>query len=266
MKSALLLFGGLTAVGAQSTATRTSTATTPGQCDGFLPTPDDFPSCRRLTKLLAECATNPAKAEDNVACFCTQDMLNAMVHCKGEIRSCLNSYFTDTSYDNLISIWNDRCQPHLTTLYPSGSITTPTLASLTATVDLDGCKTAWSACVQRDDAVRSCMRSLLTDVTQTITGWAGRTRTVTRPAAATNKEEIMSSCLCQESHLSLASVCNERKYHGDQYYTGANANGRGYDGGLCQLDWVGDFVAVILFIVAEEHRSLGLGGFSDADD
>ncbi|KAL2268055.1 hypothetical protein VTJ83DRAFT_2901 [Remersonia thermophila] len=207
MGPAWLLLGCLATVGAQSTATLTFSSTS-GQCNGV-----GFSSCHRLTQLLAECAKKHAKAEDNVACFCTQDMLDAMVYCKGEVRSCLSTYHADAPYDGMMSVWEERCQPHLTTLYPSSTLTTPTLASPTATADPDGCKAAWKACQSRDDHLRSCMRSLTTDVTHTITGPPAWTKTVTLVTAAPNHEEILSGCLCQEHHLALASACYVDRSH-----------------------------------------------------
>ncbi|KAL2115133.1 hypothetical protein VTJ04DRAFT_10796 [Mycothermus thermophilus] len=65
-----------------------------------------------------------------MVCRCTQEVLNAIVYCKGEYRICWRDYDADADLDALISEWDSRCAPYVSTMYPSSGVTTPTLSWL----------------------------------------------------------------------------------------------------------------------------------------
>ncbi|KAH6986959.1 hypothetical protein EDB80DRAFT_756154 [Ilyonectria destructans] len=145
----------------------------PTACVGSI---SSFPNCDKVDQILQRCNSLTAKQE-KIDCFCTQQLLNAYVGCKGEFRQCglTNSY--DSAFDTEIGNWENACAPYLTT-----KITTPSIAGPTRTLNEDTCQTYVESCVRLSQASASC------------------TSSYTKPADIT-------SCRCQSSMISLASVC-----------------------------------------------------------
>ncbi|RYP72287.1 hypothetical protein DL771_004261 [Monosporascus sp. 5C6A] len=141
------------------------------QCEG------DGLACKRLNEGLNECNQKTTK-EETIACFCVQTVLNALVECKGENRECVKGYYFDSASDDMIALWHDKCSPYLTF-----TPTTPILTPLSTTMDPDACKSAYDACLRRDDGVKLCAEAYSASPTEVV------------------------SCLCQPTHLSVASVC-----------------------------------------------------------
>ncbi|KAH6879990.1 hypothetical protein B0T10DRAFT_464108 [Thelonectria olida] len=135
-----------------------------------------FPNCEKADSVALKCSD--LSKEETIKCFCTQELLDAYVGCKGEFRQCIlgNSY--DSSVDDLIDIWQDACGPYL-----SDDITTPAASEATRTLDVDTCQTIAESCGQLSASITSCSSSY------------------DRPAEIT-------SCRCQASLVSLASVCD----------------------------------------------------------
>ncbi|RYP56176.1 hypothetical protein DL769_009960 [Monosporascus sp. CRB-8-3] len=105
-------------------------------------------------------------------------LLNALVECKEENRECVKGYHFDSTSDDMIARWHDNCSPYLTF-----TPTTPILTPLSTTMDMDGCKSAYDACLRQDDGVKLCAEAYSASPTE------------------------VTSCLCQPTHLSVASVC-----------------------------------------------------------
>lgn len=98
--------------------------------------------------------------------------------CKGEIRQCVLSNSFDSAIDDEIANWQEACSPYL----PS-DITTPSVAQPTRTLNGDTCQTFIESCAHLSQSITSCSSAY------------------TKPADIT-------SCRCQSSLVSLASVCN----------------------------------------------------------
>ncbi|KAF4458047.1 hypothetical protein FALBO_15088 [Fusarium albosuccineum] len=145
----------------------------PSHCVGDV---TEFPNCDKANSIALKCS-NLSKQE-TIDCFCTQELLDAYVACKGEFRRCTlgNSY--DSSVDDEIANWQDACGPYL-----SDDITTPSAPDPTRTIDRDACEGIAESCAHSSQSVTSCSSAY------------------TKPADIT-------SCRCQESIVSLASVCN----------------------------------------------------------
>lgn len=77
----------------------------------------------------------------------------------------------------MIANWQDACGPYL-----PDDITTPSALEATKTMDQDTCKTIVESCAQSSQSVTSCF-------------------------SAFSKPADITSCRCQESIVSLASVC-----------------------------------------------------------
>ncbi|KAK7420240.1 hypothetical protein QQX98_002895 [Neonectria punicea] len=136
----------------------------------------EFPNCEKADSIALKCSD--LSKEKTIDCFCTQELLDAYVGCKGEFRQCIlgNSY--DSSVDQWIDDWQDACGPYL-----SDDITTPVASQATRTLDEDTCQTIAESCGQLSASINSCSSSY------------------DKPAEVT-------SCRCQESLVSLASVCD----------------------------------------------------------
>ncbi|RMJ19427.1 hypothetical protein CDV36_000912 [Fusarium kuroshium] len=145
---------------------------TPPKCVGDI---TKFPNCMKADEIARKCS-NKSKQE-TIDCFCTQELLDAYVGCKGEFRQCVlgNSY--DSSVEDEIANWQDACGPYL-----PDDITTPTAIAATRTLDYDACKTIAESCGQLTQSVTSC-------------------------SSEYTKGAELTSCRCQESIVSLASVC-----------------------------------------------------------
>ncbi|OHW96566.1 hypothetical protein CSPAE12_04763 [Colletotrichum incanum] len=158
-------------------------ATLLGVCRGAVFTPPDcvgdikeFPNCEKADSIARNCS-NLSKKE-TINCFCTQELLNAYVGCKGEFRQCVLGNSFDSASDKQISQWQDACGPYL-----PGDITTPIAPTATRTLDADSCKGFAESCAQLSQSITSCSSAY------------------TKPAELT-------SCRCQESLVSLASACD----------------------------------------------------------
>ncbi|KAK2059675.1 hypothetical protein LY76DRAFT_570379 [Colletotrichum caudatum] len=152
-------------------------------CDGAVFTPPDcvgdikeFPDCDKADSIARKCSDLPQK--ETIACFCTQELLDAYVGCKGEFRQCILSNAFDSALDDQIAAWQDACGPYL----PKG-VTTPAAPAATRTLDVDSCKGAAESCAQLSQSAASCSSAYGAE-----------------PARLT-------SCRCQEPLVSLASAC-----------------------------------------------------------
>lgn len=103
--------------------------------------------------------------------------LTKYFRCKGEFRQCVlgNSY--DSFVEDEIANWQDACGPYL-----PDDITTPTAIAATRTLDEDTCQTIAESCAQMTKSITSC-------------------------SSEYTKGADLTSCRCQESIVSLASVC-----------------------------------------------------------
>lgn len=99
------------------------------------------------------------------------------LRCQGEIRQCSLSNSFDSEIETEIANWHDACAPYL-----PKDITTPTIAQPTRTLDQDMCIAVAESCYQLSKATDACSSSY------------------TVPADYT-------SCRCDSSMVSLASVC-----------------------------------------------------------
>ncbi|KAI8716570.1 hypothetical protein NCS52_00951100 [Fusarium sp. LHS14.1] len=135
----------------------------------------EFPNCMKADEIARKCS-NKSK-QDTIDCFCTQELLDAYVGCKGEFRQCVlgNSY--DSFVEDEIANWQDACDPYL-----ADDITTPTAMAATRTLDEDTCQTIAESCAQMTKSITSC-------------------------SSEYTKGAELRSCRCQESIVALASVC-----------------------------------------------------------
>ncbi|KZL76882.1 hypothetical protein CT0861_03298 [Colletotrichum tofieldiae] len=146
---------------------------TPPDCIGDI---KEFPNCDKADSIARKCS-NLSKKE-TINCFCTQELLNAYVGCKGELRQCVLGNSFDSASDDQISQWQDACGPYL-----PGGITTPIASTATRTLDSDSCKGFAESCAQLSQSITSC-------------------------SSAYTKPVELTSCRCQESLVSLASACD----------------------------------------------------------
>ncbi|KAK1573460.1 uncharacterized protein LY79DRAFT_568604 [Colletotrichum navitas] len=147
-------------------------AFTPPTCIGDI---TEFPNCEKVDYFTKKCS-NLSKKE-TITCFCTQELLNAYVGCKGELRQCALSNAFDSDSDDQIAAWQDACGPYL-----AKGVTTPAAHAATRTLDVDSCKGAAESCAQLSQSTTSCSSAY------------------TEPAELT-------SCRCRASLVSLASAC-----------------------------------------------------------
>ncbi|RSL90852.1 hypothetical protein CEP52_014453 [Fusarium oligoseptatum] len=145
---------------------------TPPKCVGDI---TKFPNCMKADEIARKCS-NKSKQE-TIDCFCTQELLDAYVGCKGEFRQCVLGNTYDSSVEDEIANWQDACGPYL-----PDDITTPTAIAATRTLDDDACKTIAESCGQLTQSVTSC-------------------------SSEYTKGAELTSCRCQESIVSLASNC-----------------------------------------------------------
>ncbi|CCF45727.1 hypothetical protein CH063_00571 [Colletotrichum higginsianum] len=148
-------------------------AFSPPECVGDI---KEFPNCEKADAIARKCSNLPK--QETIKCFCTQDLLNAYVGCKGEFRQCALGNSFDSASDDQIALWQDTCGPYL-----PKDITTPVAPTATRTLDDDACKSAVESCAQLSQSITSCSSAY------------------TKPAELT-------SCRCQESLVSLASACD----------------------------------------------------------
>ncbi|KAF6786176.1 hypothetical protein CMUS01_16522 [Colletotrichum musicola] len=145
----------------------------PSDCVG---TVTSFPNCENLDAILTKC--NKVKGKQaSIDCFCPQEVLDAYVGCKGEARQCVLGNDFDSFFDKEIANWHDACDPYL-----KQPATTPTVAAPTATLEMAECRSYAESCAALSRATAACTSSFK------------------RPADVT-------SCRCESSLISLASVC-----------------------------------------------------------
>ncbi|RYO93929.1 hypothetical protein DL764_007905 [Monosporascus ibericus] len=137
----------------------------------------DLLACKRLYGTFNECYQKTTE-EEIKACICVQAVLNDFVECKGDSRECGKGYHLDNTWDDMIDLWHDQCSPYFTF-----TPTTPILTPLSTTMDPDACKSVYGACLRRDVGVKSCSEAYSPSPTEVV------------------------SCLCQPTHLLVASVC-----------------------------------------------------------
>ncbi|RKK23034.1 hypothetical protein BFJ66_g9990 [Fusarium oxysporum f. sp. cepae] len=172
----MLLYMQLFAVVAAFMSTLTETfamSLRPSSCVGNI---TSFPSCDSLGGILKKCNLVTGKQE-SIDCFCTQEVLDAYVGCEGEFRQCALSDSFDSDFETEIANWQDACGPYL-----PKDITTASIAEPTRTLDQDTCQTIAESCYQLSKATDACSSSY------------------TKPVDYT-------SCRCESSMISLASVC-----------------------------------------------------------
>lgn len=99
------------------------------------------------------------------------------LRCKSEFRQCGLSTTYDSTFDSYLVEWHDACDPYL-----SASITTPTVAQPTATLEQGVCESIYESCDRWSKATSSC-------------------------TASQGAGSDVTSCRCSTSMLSLASVC-----------------------------------------------------------
>ncbi|KAH7140072.1 hypothetical protein B0J13DRAFT_527725 [Dactylonectria estremocensis] len=157
-----------------SATTRCQAASfSPPTCVGDI---TEFPNCEKADSIAINCS-DLSKSE-TIDCFCTQELLNAYIGCKGEFRQCILGDSYDSEVDQWISDWNDACGPYL-----SDGITTPVASEATRTLDEDACQTIDESCGHLSASITSC-------------------------SSAYDSPAEITSCRCQGSLVSLASVCD----------------------------------------------------------
>ncbi|KAK0725628.1 hypothetical protein B0H67DRAFT_508606 [Lasiosphaeris hirsuta] len=138
-------------------------------------------NCDKLDELLIRCdnlTEQQAPQQEIADCFCAQEMLNAYVGCKNDMRLCSLSYTFDADFDVMISNWNNACQPYFTRGVP----TTPADIPLSETFNENSCQTLYVSCNKLQVTSSSCSSSH----TQAL-AWT--------------------SCMCRSDILALASEC-----------------------------------------------------------
>ncbi|KAH6679886.1 hypothetical protein F5X68DRAFT_192968 [Plectosphaerella plurivora] len=150
---------------------------TPPLCIGNI---TEFPECEKADSIAKKCSD--LSQQETIDCFCTQELLNAYVGCKGEFRQCALGNDFDSESDTLIANWQDACGPYL----PSG-ITTPEVAAATKTLEggLAGnlCVSLAESCAQLSQSITAC-------------------------SSSHTKAAALTSCRCQPSLITLASGCD----------------------------------------------------------
>lgn len=143
------------------------------------PAPTSHPTaCERLVTTLEECNAKASKDEIK-SCFCSQNIVNAMISCEEETRQCLQSTDFDSATDQAMLEWHSVCDQFIS----EATITTPSLTPLTTTFRLDDCFSAAQACLEREHGVSTCSSAHSADVTGFV------------------------SCVCESSQVDLASRC-----------------------------------------------------------
>jgi hypothetical protein len=96
--------------------------------------------------------------------------------CESEIRECQRSDSRDSTYQDILDAWKEKCSPKITF-----TPTTPALATFTPFPGVDFCKHVDLACANFQSQTSSCSQ-------------------LTEPAS-------VQSCACQGDILTAASVC-----------------------------------------------------------
>jgi hypothetical protein len=100
------------------------------------------------------------------------------LRCKGEVRQCADSNSFDSGFDDFLSDWHATCDSRI-----SFTATTPAITSLSTTIGLDACESIYEGCARWSQKAGQCTSSYTAPVDRT-------------------------SCRCQPSIVSLASVCD----------------------------------------------------------
>ncbi|KIM98716.1 hypothetical protein OIDMADRAFT_181965 [Oidiodendron maius Zn] len=145
--------------------------------------PVTFTGCDTLSLKISECNNLPpsATSSDYAACFCTQEVFNAITDCESETRMCARSPNNDYWYDDLRTQWLKTCGPKITF-----ALTTPVLSNYAYGTfsDLSCTSTAISACQSVQYFGSQCSSSYQGT---TASGYY--------------------SCACQDEVVSQASLC-----------------------------------------------------------
>ncbi|KAE8141903.1 hypothetical protein BDV38DRAFT_278687 [Aspergillus pseudotamarii] len=161
-------------------------------------TPVTFTGCDVLSSKISECSNLPPSATpvEYAACFCTQEVFNAINDCESESRVCARSPNDDHYFDDLRTQWLKTCGPKITF-----TLTTPILSTYASgTYSDSSCtSTAISACQSVQFLTSQCSSS-----------YSGTTASG------------YYSCVCQEDAVSQASLSLwiwrlDTDVHGCQY-------------------------------------------------
>jgi hypothetical protein len=157
----------------------------------------DLPSCNIVKNTYTQCNNLNGVALNN--CICTQKLLSSIFEsvsispcarygmidgefsCESEYRQCLDSYEEDNEAQQVLANWHSECDKFITF-----TPTTPVLSTLTSTIPPYAvCTNIESICSLGGSITRDCKASYRAD----------------------SQSASLSSCLCQTSLLSAASVC-----------------------------------------------------------
>jgi hypothetical protein len=154
-----------------------------------------FPACRFVDSYFSNCSSyasvgssldvaSSSSAATSYAyqyynCFCAQSYLNALYDCNSEMRLCLGKGgLPDAHLSEQLSIWHKGCDTAL-----SYSPTTPIQSSITASYNIDVCRTLELSCASLNNERDQCIFSQ-------------------------HSGPQLTSCLCQPPLLSLAYDCS----------------------------------------------------------
>ncbi|KAN0110870.1 hypothetical protein V8E51_007257 [Hyaloscypha variabilis] len=138
----------------------------------------DLPSCDYLNNTYSSC--NNVIGDDLNNCVCTQQLLSSIFDCESEYRICLDSHEEDNAMQQVLANWHSGCDKFITF-----SPTTPVLSTPTFTIGNPACSAIESICTFGGSITRACKESFTASI----------------------QIASLSSCLCQSSLLSAASVC-----------------------------------------------------------
>ncbi|KAH8126434.1 hypothetical protein LI328DRAFT_155132 [Trichoderma asperelloides] len=142
-----------------------------------------FSGCDTLSSKINECSNLPSSStsSDYAACFCTQEVFNAITDCESETRMCARSPNNDHYYDGIRAQWLNVCGSKITF-----SLTTPVLSNYAYGTfsDFNCVSTAVSACQSVQYLASQCSSSFQGT---TASGYF--------------------SCACQDEAVSQASLC-----------------------------------------------------------
>jgi len=108
-----------------------------------------------------------------------RDIYSLKIRCEGEVQQCILSNTFNSDFEEVISSWHEKCDPHT-------SVTTPLIEPLSTTVNvgvgLGDCSSILESCNSWIRETSACKSSYTAMVD-------------------------LNSCECQPSMISLASVC-----------------------------------------------------------
>lgn len=139
----------------------------------------DLPSCDIVKNTYTQCNNLNGDALNN--CICTQKLFSSIFNCESEYRQCLDSYEEDNEMQQVLANWHSECDTYI-----SFTPATPVLSTPTSTIAAYAvCTNIESICSLGGSITRDCKESY----------------------TANSQSVSLSSCLCQTSLLSAASVC-----------------------------------------------------------